>query len=316
MRGASAPDLLHLQAAADRDVADADDRRALRRRDRRGLRLAAFELHDVGVDAALLEIAQRLRHIGRGVHDVRRRHRHADVDLAHGRAVRPLAPTAACATRPRLPPQLPAAPTFRRWNFVMACSFLVLTIVVALFNPSWLAAVHGATSLLRQPQQRRQRDAEQAERHDRHEHLVDLERARRAHDQIADAGDRGVEVGQHHADHAAADREPDAGDDERQRAGQHDVGPQLPLRAAERAADLEQLRVHRLHALIGVDHHREEREQEQDDDLGGGLVAGPQHDQRHQRHRRDRIEEGDVDGERRRRECGSAPAPARAACRR
>ena len=70
-----------------------------------------------------------------------------------------------------------------------------------------------------QAQQRRQRDAEQAERDDRHEHLVDLERAGGAHDQIADAGDRGVEVGQHHADHAAADREPDAGDDERQRAG-------------------------------------------------------------------------------------------------
>ena len=82
-----APDLLHLQAAADRDVADADDGGALRRRDRRGLRLAALELHDVGVDAALLEIAQRLGHVGRGVHHVGRRHRHADVDLAHRRAV-------------------------------------------------------------------------------------------------------------------------------------------------------------------------------------------------------------------------------------
>ena len=78
---------------------------------------------------------------------------------------------------------------------------------------------------------------------------------------------------------------------------QHDVAPELPLRAAERAADLEQLRIDRLHALIGVDHHREEREQEQDDHLGGGLVAGPQHDQRHQRDRRDRVEERDVDGQ-------------------
>ncbi len=55
--------------------------------------------------------------------------------------------------------------------------------------------------------------------------------------------------------------------------------------------------IDRLHALIGVDHHREEREHEQDDHLGGGLVAGPQHDQRNQRDRRDRIEERDVDGE-------------------
>ena len=53
-----------------------------------GLRLAALELHDVGVDAALGEEAQRLGDVGRGVHHVRRRHRHADVDLAHRRAVR------------------------------------------------------------------------------------------------------------------------------------------------------------------------------------------------------------------------------------
>ena len=88
-----------------------------------------------------------------------------------------------------------------------------------------------------------------------------------------------------------------AGHDERQRRRQHDIRPQLPLRAAERASDLEQLWIDVAHALIGVDHHREEREQEQDDDLGGGLVAGPQHDQRHQRHGRDRIEKRDVDGE-------------------
>ena len=46
-------------------------------------------------------------------------------------------------------------------------------------------------------------------------------------------------------------------------------------RAAERAADLDQLRVDVLDALIGVDHHREEREQEQDDHLGG--ISKPAH---------------------------------------
>ena len=200
------------------------------------------------------------------------------------------------------------------YGIMAAFYFLAGTIIVAnlmiFVTPAGVAKTHSSGRpnpparrgprrdvLLDHAQQRRQRDAEQAERHDRHEHLVDLERRRGPHDQIADAGDRGVEIGQHHADHAAADREPDAGDDERQRAGQHDVGPQLPLRAAERAPDFEQLGVDRLHALIGVDDHREEREQEQDDDLGGGLVAGPQHDQRHERDRRDRIEEGDVDGE-------------------
>ena len=173
-----------------------------------------------------------------------------------------------------------------------------VAMIVAVDQSCCPALVHGATRVSSNAQQRRERDAEQAERHDRHEHLVDLVGAGGAHDQIADAGDRGVEVGQHHADQAAADREPQAGDDERQRAGSTMLVHSCRSRAAERAADLEQLRVDVLHALIGVDHHREEREQEQDDDLRGGLEAGPQHDQRHQRDDRDRIEERDVDAER------------------
>src|SRR4051794_33904429 len=49
-------------------------------------------------------------------------------------------------------------------------------------------------------QQRRERDAENAERHDRDEHLVDLIGGGGAHDQISDARDRGVLIGQYHAD--------------------------------------------------------------------------------------------------------------------
>jgi len=49
---------------------------------------------------------------------------------------------------------------------------------------------------------------------------------------------------------------------------------QLALAAAEGAADLDQLGVHVLDALIGVDRHREEGEQEQDDHLRGGLEPG------------------------------------------
>ena len=94
-----------------------------------------------------------------------------------------------------------------------------------------------------------------------------------------------------------ASRKP--GDDERQRGRQHDVGPQLPLRCSgRRGRPRSSLRIDVLHPLIGVDHHREEREQEQDDHLRDRLEAGPQHDERHERDRRNRIEEGDVDAER------------------
>src|SRR6185312_7825135 len=49
-----------------------------------------------------------------------------------------------------------------------------------------------------------------------------------------------------------------------------------------------------LHALMRIDGDREEGEEEQHDDLGGELKARPQHDDRHQRHRRGRVEEGDI----------------------
>src|SRR5262249_40392842 len=81
-----APDLLPLHAAAEGDVADRHDRRALGGGRVRGRGLAAFELDDVGLDAALGEKAELLSNIGRGVHHVRRRDRHPDIDLAHRRA--------------------------------------------------------------------------------------------------------------------------------------------------------------------------------------------------------------------------------------
>ena len=81
--GRQTPELLHLHAAADGDVADAHDRRALCGGRARGRRLAALELQDGGVDAALGEEAELLRHVGRGVHHVGRCHRDADLDRPH-----------------------------------------------------------------------------------------------------------------------------------------------------------------------------------------------------------------------------------------
>src|SRR5579885_2430855 len=88
-----------------------------------------------------------------------------------------------------------------------------------------------------QAQQRGKRDAQNAEHDYRYEHLVHPVGAGRAHDEIADPRDGRVQVGQDHADKASAYGQPEAGHDERQRAGQDDVAPQLALGAAEGAAD-------------------------------------------------------------------------------
>ena len=78
-----APDLPRPEPLGDRGVGQVRDRRALADRGDRGAGGAAVELDDVGVDAALGEEAERLGDIGRRVHHVGRRHRDADVDLAH-----------------------------------------------------------------------------------------------------------------------------------------------------------------------------------------------------------------------------------------
>src|SRR5215471_18951460 len=85
----------------------------------------------------------------------------------------------------------------------------------------------GRHVFLGEAQQRCEYQAEEAEWHDRHEHLVHLIGARGAYDQISDAGDRGIEIGEHHADQAASERQPQSRHDERQRRRQDDVPPQL-----------------------------------------------------------------------------------------
>ena len=76
------PDLPRLEALGDRGVGQRRDRRALSDRGDRGAGEAAVELDDVGVDAALGKKAERLCHIGRGVHHVRRGDRNPDIDPA------------------------------------------------------------------------------------------------------------------------------------------------------------------------------------------------------------------------------------------
>ena len=90
-----APELLHLHAAADGYIAHAHDGGALR-----GGGIAAFELDDVGLDAALGEEAEFLGHVRRGVHHVGRRDRNADIDLAHRAAALRDRAAACCVGKP------------------------------------------------------------------------------------------------------------------------------------------------------------------------------------------------------------------------
>ena len=69
-------------------------------------------------------------------------------------------------------------------------------------------------------------------------------------------------------------------------AGQHDVAKQLARSGAERARRLEQIRIGVLYPGVGVDQDRHDRLEPDDDDLGFDAQAGPQDDERDERHAR------------------------------
>src|SRR6266478_7760830 len=123
------------------------------------------------------------------------------------------------------PPAASAMRQIDRYRFDMHVSPLIR------LSPRSLVVLRrrgpGRHVFLGEAQQRRERHAQKAERHDRHEHLVHLIGARGAHDQVTDAGDRGVKVGEHHADQSAPKRQPQSRHDERQRRRKHDIPPQL-----------------------------------------------------------------------------------------
>src|SRR5438105_4771960 len=77
--------------------------------------------------------------------------------------------------------------------------------------------------------------------------------------------------------------QPHAGRDEGHGRGDHDRGEEPPLRRAEAVTDVEQLLLHRPHALDGRQDDREEPAEEHDDDLHLDAKTDPQHDERYQR---------------------------------
>src|SRR5438874_1791220 len=66
----------------------------------------------------------------------------------------------------------------------------------------------GRNVFLGRTKERREGDAKKTKRDDGHEHFVHLISRCRAHNEIADARDRSIEIRQHHADEAAPKRKP------------------------------------------------------------------------------------------------------------
>ena len=122
------------------------------------------------------------------------------------------------------------------------------------------------------------------------EHLVEREQVAEAGDGVADAFRRREELADQDADQAAADRDAGAGDDVGQHARDDDLQIEVALRAAERAHHVDQQRIDRAHAGLGVEDEREHREQEDDDRLAGDADAEEHDHQRRQRDQRARIE--------------------------
>src|SRR5262249_35222503 len=118
-------------------------------------------------------------------------------------------------------------------------------------------------------------------------------RSARAVDHEADA-DRGAgELAHHDADHAAADGEPQAGEQERCRARHDDAAEEKRLRRREAARYGQKPRIGGAHRRVRVDEQRQHGEQEDDEDARRKPGADPQHDERQQRDLRGGVQGGD-----------------------
>ena len=105
------------------------------------------------------------------------------------------------------------------------------------------------------------------------------------------------------ADHA----QPEPGQRRGERAGQHDVPHQLPAGQPEHLAELAELGVDAADAREGVDVHREQRAEQDDEDLGQLADAEPDDEQRQQAEQRDRPSGVERPGRRRTRRSRLSP---------
>src|SRR6266700_4856713 len=135
--------------------------------------------------------------------------------------------------------------------------------------PSPVSARPGGEPILQPLHDRDEQDAHRGHDDHRDQHPVDAKGVLIDDDQRAEAlPDRDQELGEHHPDEGARDRQLESREDERQRPRQQHVGPQPALAGVEGARHLEQLRGDVADPLLGVEDHREDREEHDHADLG------------------------------------------------
>src|SRR5215471_3226623 len=138
------------------------------------------------------------------------------------------------------------------------------------------------------------------------EDLVGLEARSRLVDHGADARGRTVDFADHHADHPAADREPQPRQQKRDRARQDDGSKQPPITRAEASGDLDQARIGGANRGVRVDRERQHRKEKDDQDPLAESGADPNDDQWQEGHLRRGVERREE-----RLDCvGQAPVPA------
>ena len=159
--------------------------------------------------------------------------------------------------------------------------------------PAGVLRAPAAEAVLEQLHESGQDERDRREHDEAGKHDVDLIAGGGLHHHDAEAVLGAEEFRHDDAEHGAADREPQAGDDVRQRIRHHHQPRDVPFLGAERAHDVDQDLVGVAHALVGVDQDREQRADEHDHHRGPEPQSEPQHDQRQEHEARRRIEGGD-----------------------
>ena len=105
---------------------------------------------------------------------------------------------------------------------------------------------------------------------------------------VAETQDRADQLARHERGPARLEREPEAGEDERQRAREQHLAREHPSRHAERARRFDEMRLDRADAGVAVDHGRHERREPDDEHLGRVAEPEPHDRERDPCERRDR----------------------------
>src|SRR5256885_4380863 len=169
------------------------------------------------------------------------------------------------------------------------------TIAVLLITPTFRSSPDLRTpaleAVLDALEDRREQHAGAGDEHHPGEHLRRLERLAGDRHEHADAVPRSDELADDHTRERVPHAEPEAGEDERHRAGEHDAPEDEGVGRAERPRDPQQRGLRVPDAGHRVDDDREEGTEKDDRDLGLDVDAEPDDEQREQDDPRRAVEE-------------------------